>query len=68
MIISQRDINENVNIRQIKRRSLLSILKIGEIVFIGCCHLQTFVGTYKHFIFIGNVRKSLWNSVLGAVP
>ena len=27
MITSQRDINENVNIRQIRRRSLLSILK-----------------------------------------
>ena len=27
MIISQRDINKNVNIRQIRRRSLLSILK-----------------------------------------
>ena len=26
MIISQRDINENVNIRQIRQRSLLSIL------------------------------------------
>ena len=44
---------------------------MGEIVVIGLCHLQTLFSTYKQFIsvfgtffFIGNVRKSLWNSAL----
>ena len=31
-------------------------LTIGEIVFIGLCHLQTFVGTYEQFISV------LWNN------
>ena len=28
---------------------------MGKIVFVGLCHLQTFVDTYKHF------RSVLWN-------
>ena len=45
MIISQRDINNNVNIRQIRRRSLLSILKYtaNSIFPFGKRHLEAFV-------------------------
>ena len=30
-------------------------LRMGKIVFIGLCHLQTFFGTYEQFISV------LWN-------
>ena len=46
-------------------------LAMGEIVFVGLWHLLTSFDTYEWFIsvlwnffFIGNVRKSLWNSAL----
>ena len=46
-------------------------LTIGELVFVGFCHLRNIFGTYKQFIsvlwndfFIGNVHKSFWNSTL----
>ena len=44
---------------------------MGKIVLVDLCHLQTFCCTYEQFIsvlwnvfFIGNVRKSVWNSAL----
>ena len=68
MMISQRDINENVNIRQIRQRSLLSILKSVHLLPGGLVELSTlFSETIGHmklsFQHLFHIHISLFHPI-----
>ena len=63
MIICHRDINENVNMRQIRRRSLLSILNAQTRMSVICKMVNDITRTINIFLNLFPFEISVMNAV-----